>query len=244
MSPDLSARPPEELAGFFEAMVPFLRGTHTAQQVEAELGASPSGTTRLAFYRTLIVRDVASILHALFPITRAALRANAPGLWGTWVAAYEAEHPAQHYEPNEFGRHFPDFVRVRAASDDGAPRYLHELSDYEWTCHAVGVAISLAPEDTELVIRHYDHDIPALVNGFTAARWVEPQTGPVVVTVYPDPTTRYARVYRPTANDLLAIARRFGSVARSEVSVDALALDAAEQALIERGVLPSRVVEG
>ncbi len=105
-----------ELQHFFDEIVPFLRGEIDEAELEKRLGPSASGSRRLAFYRVLMQRDVALILRQLFPATRALISRVKPGLWVSWVEEYTRAHPAHHYEPNQFGAHFPDFVSERRES--------------------------------------------------------------------------------------------------------------------------------
>lgn len=227
-----------ELARFFTHWVPLLRGERGVSEVEGALGQSRSRPRDLGFYRTLMERNTASILTALFPATRAAFIAWAPGHWLRTVASYERAHPASGCEPNEFGRYFPQFVSYMRIIDGSLPAALEELADYEWLSYALGAGIpaeaSSQPSPESYALRQYDHDVPALATEIQSGRVVSPATQVVLVLYYRERDTGRARALYPSRAAVLALARCAGVAAPSTDSEEAL--DAAERELTTLGV--------
>jgi hypothetical protein len=235
------------LEAFHDAMHGLLSGRVTPASFVQRLGPSPSGPARLAFYRTLIERNVANILAKLQPATHAYFDAVLPGTWREVVRGMEREHPPAHYDPNRFGeplsgyleRHFPDHPAAA------------ELADYEWLLYA---ASSAEREPTAgdpglehcLFVRHYDYGVVDYartarnsVNGAADAP-PRPSTAPPLkpgaLLVYRDAESGYGRVFHPTPLALMVLAR----LAQPDAAVPASEqeLENARAELVRHGVLP------
>jgi hypothetical protein len=224
------------LSEFFDAVVPMLRGETSSAEFEARVGSSRSGSRRVSFYRTLMRRNVRLLLGALYPHTRRAALGESPELWSNLVDRFDASHPASHWDVNEFGRPFPDFLGELARAGE-VPACLEELADYEWICFAVGVEpdenVRGLGLDRTLYVREYDHDVPSFVKKEETGL---PRAGSSVVIVYRSPEDKRARFLRPTPVELCVIARRQGTEPPDTLSREALA--AAEQKLVSLGVIP------
>ncbi len=230
----------DELTRFFAGWVPVLQGQRGADDLRTLLG-TPQGTAEeprscannLGFYRTLMERNAANILCQLFPVTRAAFVAWAPGQWSPLLASYARERPARSYLPNEFGRNFPEFVQ------NAAYLVLAELADYEWLSYAFGAGVPAEANGAPVErysIRHYEHDIPGLIAALRAGEVAAPRSAPVTVLFHLDPDTQHASALHPSRAALLALARRAG-VTVDMAHVTSAQVDAAERDLEARGVL-------
>ena len=156
-----------ELARFFAHWVPVLRGECSASDAQRELGRSRSGEANLSFYRSLMERNATAILSSLFPATRAAFIRWAPGQWLRVAASYERAHPATSYEPNEFGRQFPDFLGGARRAGEPLLAALEEIADYEWALYALGAGVRVdgdaALPAERYALRYYELDTPRTV---------------------------------------------------------------------------------
>lgn len=233
-----------DLSAFFQVVPAFLAGSRSAAQVEAQLGPCPSGTEALAFYRTLMERNAFKLLREIFPSVRAALVSEDPGRWRTVVQEFAAAHPCGHWNPNEFGAPFPEYLR-QAAGRGEVPDLVAELADY----HLVQYRVSVAPAATEsddgwdrtLFIRQYTHPVAA----YAAA--VERGPGPVAL---PSPQPTIVLVYRakdrvhwlhPTPPQLAALARRRGlELPLPLAQLDPTAVEEADGQLVGYGVFSDR----
>jgi hypothetical protein len=215
-----------ELSNFFTNVVPLLRGE----------SGPPDFARALAFYRTLVQRNVSAILRDLFPASRAYAALVAPERWPAWVEAYDREHPPCHYEPNTFGAAFPSFLERTLSKAGAVTPALVELADYEWLLFTAATALELPQVEQVPVVRHYDHDVPrlhaALVHG--RARAPAPPR-PVALIVYRDAADRARTAYASPAM-LLAFARHFG-VATDGHAVSSDELSAARNELEALGVV-------
>lgn len=120
------------LESFFTAMGALLDGTLSAAECEARLGASASGTARLALYPRLVARQATGALDALFAAARiAGLTWDADG-YRALQAGYLAAHPPRSWSPSEVALGFVDYLGAH-----GAPKDIVELADYARTCHHV-----------------------------------------------------------------------------------------------------------
>jgi hypothetical protein len=215
-----------ELASFFSNVVPLLRG---------EAG-SPDFARALAFYRTLMRRNVSAILRNLFPATHAYATLVAPGRWPAWVEAYDREHPPTHYEPNAFGLAFPSFLERTLGAAEAVTPALVELADYEWLLFTTAVALELPEVEQVPVVRHYDHDVPRLLSDLQRNHTCAPAPPrPVALFVYRDTSDRARTAYASPAM-LVAFAHHFG-VSTAGRGVSSHELCSARKALEALGVV-------
>lgn len=205
---------------FFASLVPFLRGKRTSQQLAQELGESPSGHHRVGYYRTLMQRNVSLILSSLYPTIRALCAEQREGLFQEIVAAYDEAHPADYCEPNQFGRHFSEFLGKHAAEWGFSPLW-EDVADYEWARYAVGIAPTFteplgffeneapASPESNFVVRQYDCDVIAICqslrSGGSKSGLQEQATS---VILYRDLEKKHSRAFVASPLQLLAIARR------------------------------------
>ena len=231
---------------FFSAMGPFLRGEQDIDTLNEELGPSESGPEAMTFYATLVRRNYGKILREVFVSVMRASRQLSPDLWPQLVREYAARTRVMHHDPNEFGREFPEWLASRQAQHPEQPASLAELADYQWIRHAARHAprseeLGL---DQRLFVRHYTHAIPKLA----AALWREEQVDldspqPTSVLVYREHEGQKLRCFYPTAMGLGIVIERASGCwpeALSALENDTESRDAAEQKLIEHGVLPCR----
>jgi hypothetical protein len=204
-----------QLGRFFEHWVPVLRGERSASEAQRALGGSRSPDADLSFYRTLMQRNTTGILASLFPATRAAFIALAPGHWLPTAARYERAHPATSYEPNEFGRNFPIFLAAARAAGDPLLAALEEIADYEWTLYALGAGVRVDGDPAlpaeRYALRYYDFDAPRLVGELRTDRpLTPPEAQPTCVLLYRDRESQQGRAVYPSRAALLVLARRAG----------------------------------
>ncbi len=142
----------DEFLAEFAAM---LDGKRTAREAEATLGASPSGTTRLGRYRTLVQRQQVSVIDEFFAAVRVAAQSRSAGSFHQLRDAYLEAYPPSHWVPTRAAEHFPAFLEARKASTE-----LVELADFAWARHQV-----LHAEQPEaLVVRHYTFAVKRFSN--------------------------------------------------------------------------------
>ncbi len=215
------------------------------EDVERELGASPSGTKRLGFYGVLARRNRFIALRQLCPAARQAALALTPPAWEGLVLRYTAQHQPSHPDPNRFAEQLSDFIAAEREGGRPLPVYLEEIVDFEFTEWLVGV-LDFEPTladpglDRTVHVRHYSHDIAAFVADFRAGT-AKPAPTPQdrAVLIYRDVRTQWARSFFPTPLGLAALARRAG---RNLAIPDemAAALDDAERELERHGILVAR----
>ncbi len=227
-----------ELARFFTEIVPVLRGETSAATLTATLGATPLAASRVAFYRTLMKRNVARILCDLFPATHAYARLTQPGCWPAWVSDYDRRHPPAGYDPNAFGTAFPSFLAETLTREPDVTPALVELADYEWLRFSLGSSLDQPERESQIAVRHYDHDVPHLRSEVLQSRAVAAVTRrPVAVIVFGDPALERARTIYATMAMLAALARRGGAaVDFARLGVSLGQVDDAEQHLRELGL--------
>ncbi|GEM_PF-3372310 len=137
---------------FLAQMARLLDGRSSAQQVEAILGPSPSGTSRLGLYPTLVERQQRSVIDDFYVAARIAAESAAPGRFAKLRDSFLRAHPPSHWAPPRAGEQFGAFLESKSASAE-----LVELVDYAWTRHQV---VHTAIEDpASVVVRHYTHRV-------------------------------------------------------------------------------------
>jgi hypothetical protein len=196
---------------FFDAVVPFLHGSSDAPTFATRVGASRSGARRVAIYpRNVALRRV-EILDALFLPLRRAWETQG-GVWAELVSAYFRDVPSCHWNLNETGAAFADFLERRAASGT-VPSSLAEMADYLWIRHRAYRATTAAPDapsriDVCVFVRQYEHDV---IDYVQRARAGEPLCAaePRIVTaiVFRHVEALDVRVFLPSAVALQALAQ-------------------------------------
>ncbi len=240
---------------FFSAVVPFLRGEQPVEQLCRELGAGKSGPARLQYYRTLMTRNVNLILSSLYPTVRRLCELQSETLFFELAAEYDRDHPAAHFEPNQFGRHFAEFLQGRSG-EFGLPPFYEDVADYEWCLYAIGISttfveplgyqelqVGQASVDTTFtenpfVVRQYECDVIDVVRRCHAGE-ADLKFGevPCSVVLYRDANRGTGRAFKATTVDLIALARRTNPEFQtpSELSESDL-LTEAEERLERRGL--------
>jgi hypothetical protein len=223
------------LPAFFTAMQPMLLGHSSATDVEARLGASPSGTAALGFYAVLVRRNVEKILREVCPsVFVLATRARA---WTSLVTDYLDAHPPTGGDPNGFADGLPEFLQARADT----PASWAELADY----HVIHVRAHHAADDEtdgfdrRLFVRQYTYPIPHIVDALARDRDAAVAAPrPTLVVVFRHTRTLRVRRLVPSATGLAALARREGlELPPSLAGLAATAISAAERVLVREGVL-------
>lgn len=231
-------------AEFFAAMAPMLAGRTTADDVEARLGGSPSGTAALGFYAELVRRNLHKILSDVFPATRALVRASAGGeaSWVAIAADYARAHPATGADPNRFAAHFSQWLGTRA---ELSPT-LAELADYEWARLLAYHALDDGNEDDDaqgfgrrIFVRQYSADIPALhaaIGRGTSVDAAAPR--PTITIVFRHAGTNRLGTFHPGAAGLAALAQAQGLPLPSALAaISAAEIEHARGVLVGAGVL-------
>lgn len=233
----------------YAALAPFLFGEHDVATLEAELGASPSGSANLDFYRVLVARNLNKILSELFPLIRALMQREHPQLWPKLIQDFARAHPSEARDPNRLGLHLPEYLSTRRARRSEYSALYEELADYQMCRYLAASAPEPTPGEDgfeeRVFIRGYTHPVPEIVAALgrdPAAQLPEPR--PVTLLVYRSlhPPRRIAfaglRTHTPDLEEVAAIAKRQGlTLAGPLAQVDAEGLARGLARLVERGVL-------
>lgn len=191
-----------ELNLFFQTMRAFLLGRINADMVETTLGTSPSGTQRLVFYRTLVRNDHHGFMEKLFGFTQDALKER----FSDYVDRFLTEHPPSHWEPNQIGERFPDWLRGQSDLLGIAP-WIAELAQYEWFEFVVytdpspdyPTARGLTLNPTMRALR-FEFDVPGWVAAGRPTSDIN--TGPpkrdLILLIYRDPRTLQCKFLETT----------------------------------------------
>jgi hypothetical protein len=211
---------------FFAAATAYLWGRAPADELVLALGPSPSGATRLDFYRRLMAANRRRILRQVYP-TLAEIFAEPARVgilslptWDDLVDAYAACHPATSWDPNDFGRQLPAWL---ATTDVPSP--LVHIADWSWrllaaarapradTTGATATADRLDPSVGAAV---YPFDVPRWVRRFSAGQAVTPLVPPpaaptpMVIVVYRHPHSWRTRYLQPSPAELVVLAQAAG----------------------------------
>lgn len=155
------------LESFFATMGALMEGSISAEQCEARLGPSASGTARLALYPRLVARQATSALDAMFAAARiAGLAWDADG-YRALQAGYLAAHPPRSWSPSEVVVGFADYLEAH-----GAPRDIVELADYARVCRQV-LAAPASDGTAGLAVVHYQHAVREFALGIKAGSIAE-----------------------------------------------------------------------
>ena len=157
-----------DLQAFFAHAGPFLvRGEGTAEDVEAVLGPSPSGTARLALYAKLVERQQREALESLFPATRRALDHVAPQAFRELSARFARSRRSATAHPGGLGAPFVAFLADPAHAAwiaehaAGAAPWCAELADFERVRYELATSDLpiLDVFDPVLATRRYAHAV-------------------------------------------------------------------------------------
>jgi hypothetical protein len=130
-----------KLAEFFGHIGPYLLGQREHDETIAHLygaaAATPGGpraldAERLAIYARFCRIHRQEAVDSVFAYCRAAVCQSAgEAAWESLVERYFVAHPMHHFELNQNGEHFPEFLSGLCASGE-LPAFLAELADFEW----------------------------------------------------------------------------------------------------------------
>lgn len=131
-----------KLAEFFTTIEPFLLGeaahAGTARALYGDGAARSPDAQRLAIYGRFCQNHREEALERVFSGCRAVLRRRGDAVWQRVLHAYFRAHPMRHFELNQNGAAFPQFLadelaaRSPALARDRLPAYLPALADFEW----------------------------------------------------------------------------------------------------------------
>lgn len=187
---------------FFRTIGPFLEGRTEHAAVAAELygGGAANGidARRLAVYgRFCRAHRFEALDRTFFHCREAVVEHGGDAAWAALVEEYFRAHPMRHFELNENGAAFPDFLAAGAGAVDRAlPSWLPQLADYEWWEWRTRSALD-APEDSAaggplriastVELRPYGWDFAAWLDVDKAARLPAPQARAVLMLFWRDP---------------------------------------------------------
>jgi hypothetical protein len=125
------------LTAFFAEIGPYLLGQRSHDETARRLygdgdGAAGREAERLSIYGRFCGIHRREILESVYPYSHeatTALRGEAG--WLSIVERYYVAHPMHHFEFNQNGIHFAQFVPTLVASGE-LPPFLSELADFEW----------------------------------------------------------------------------------------------------------------
>ncbi|GEM_PF-2730622 len=143
----------EDYLRFHEQLAPFLFDEQPVAELEAQLGASASGSDNLDFYRVLIGRNFDKMLRELFaPVHRLVQRLH-PGSWPQWTREYARAYPSVARDPNWVGEQFSTWLAQRRERPEGADQspLLEEMADYVFCrfCASFSADSAESTESTE-----------------------------------------------------------------------------------------------
>ena len=171
-----------DLVDFYERVAPLLLGEATHADAVAALygdsGRASKDAARLSIYQHFCRVHRFEVLDSIYLATRAWVLAHHPdgeAAWDALVEGYFRSHPMHHFELNQNGEHFAEYLTTLASTDPRVPRFLGELADLEWW---EWLEIS-APDDaadadadagplrlgSTVEIRPYQHDLLAWLDG-------------------------------------------------------------------------------
>lgn len=260
-----------ELARFFDAMRPYLAGEEPPRRFVERLGPSPSGERRLSVYPRLVALDWIGVIDKLYEATRYAIESHFDGLarieggkssepgksaWRRLRAELGRAHPPTHWDINEYGRPFPEWIASRRDSGENLPGFVDQLADFEWlefsTWSAPDVP-AVAKGDRPIVeptvsVRQYSFPVPAYAR---AVRRGEKPPAPAekatTVVVYRRADTLLVHLFYPSVAGLLVLAHASGEVDADTLAKAGVTPDmrkSAENALYEHKILRRETTPG
>ena len=230
------------LARFFDTMAPYLRGESSVEAVNTVLGASPSGSTRVDFYRQLMSANFQRVLSHLFPAVQTTL--SDPSRWTQLCGEYRLEHPSIHWDLNQFGASFSTFLSGKPALLDRHPA-LDQLAEYEFLFFEISrstVHFDPAADgvNATTVIRQYTHQVPQCARAARGGPAAALEAAPMTVLVYRHPEDLRVRYLQPDMPMLLAYACLIGeanTATCAEAGISRAASLQGTQTLISSAVL-------
>jgi hypothetical protein len=164
------------LSDFYERVAPLLLGESShADTVAALYGESDRASkdaARLAIYQRFCRIHRFEVLDSIYIATRAWVidqHSDGEAAWEALVEGYFRSHPMHHFELNQNGEHFAEYLAGLVTEDPRLPRFVAELADLEWWEWLV----IIAPDDaadaepdsgplrlgSTVEIRPYEHDL-------------------------------------------------------------------------------------
>lgn len=233
----------DTLPGFFAQMESFLLGRQSAEALEGQLGPSPSGTTNLAFYRTLVDRNFHKIMRLLFPTVKVLATRAREGMWTEIVRDYVAAHPPRGCrDPNRMGASFSEFLTRRREEGGELSPVVEEMAEYHWIDYLAKTATDVEDGDgfeRRVFIRQFAHPIPTFMKAINEDSNAEiPSPKPTIVILYRAWTDGVVRILYPRAETMAVFARRQGlELPPPLAALDAETVDLTETRLVEMGLL-------
>ena len=231
------------LPDFFAQMEPFLLGRQSADALEEQLGPSPSGTTNLAFYRTLIDRNFHKIMRLLFPTVKVLAQRAREGMWTELVREYVAAHPPRGCrDPNRMGASFSEFLTRRREEGGELSAVVEEMAEYHWIDYLAKTATDVEDGDgfeRRVFVRQFTHPIPTFMKAINEDSDAEiPAPRPTIVILYRTWTDGAVRILYPRAETMAVFARRQGlELPPPLAALDEEAVIQTERSLVEMGLL-------
>ena len=233
----------ETLPGFFAQMESFLLGRQSAEALEGQLGPSPSGTTNLAFYRTLVDRNFHKIMRLLFPTVKVLAQRAREGMWSELVRDYVAAHPPRGCrDPNRMGASFSEFLTRRREEGGELSPVVEEMAEYHWIDYLAKTATDVEDGDgfeRRVFIRQFTHPIPTFMKAINEDSETEiPAPHPTIVILYRSWTTGAVQILYPRPETMAVFARRQGlELPPPLAALDDEAVNLTETRLVEMGLL-------
>lgn len=142
------------LRDFYDRVAPLLLGdashADTVQALYGDAGRTSRDAARLRVYAEFCRIHRNEVLENNFVETRAFVLAQPGGeaRWQALVDGYFRAHPMSHFELNQNGEHFPEYLRALSEADPHrVPPFLAELADLDWWEWVVLVAPDDPSED-------------------------------------------------------------------------------------------------
>ena len=206
------------IAAFFAQIGPFLHGAASHAETAGALYGDPADAVTARHAERLAIYGRFCALHRLealkvFEATEAAVRQHAAAsdgsrpaseAWSRLVERYFVAHPMHHFEINQNGEFFPEFLATTlAAEPEALPPFIAELADFEWWEWLVIIAPdaeSDQPADagplrlsSTVDLRPYHYDFVGWLDAEPEERSAVPEPGEHIVFFWRDRTLRGRR---------------------------------------------------
>ncbi len=207
-----------DIAAFFAQIGPFLHGAASHAETAGALYGAPADAVTARHAERLAIYGRFCALHRLealkvFEATEAAARQHAESrdgreaaaaAWSRLVERYFVAHPMHHFEINQNGEFFPEFLAATlAAEPEALPPFIAELADFEWWEWLVIIAPdadSDQPADagplrlsSTVDLRPYHYDFVGWLDAEPDERGAAPEPGEHIVFFWRDRTLRGRR---------------------------------------------------